>query len=104
MRHRIAIATALLLSAAAPAFAQDATPPSPEPATPAARAPARAEADVDRHCLRETGTRIRPRANRAQDAGCPSIHAGRVYTQEDLRSTGEIDMADALRKLDTSIH
>ena len=103
MRPRTAFAAALLLAVAAPAFAQEA-PPSTEPAAPAAKAPPREEAEVDRLCLRETGTMIRPRANKAKGrAGCPSIHSGRVYTQEDLRSTGEIDMADALRKLDTSI-
>ena len=102
MRPRTAFAAALLLAVVAPAFAQEA-PPSTEPAAPA-KAPPREEAEVDRLCLRETGTMIRPRANKAKGrAGCPSIHSGRVYTQEDLRSTGEIDMADALRKLDTSI-
>jgi hypothetical protein len=103
MRHRLAIAAALLLSSALPAFAQDTAAPSAQPVA-AAKPAAQDEAHVERLCLRETGTLIRPRAGRTPRRGdCPSMQAGRVYTREDLRATGEIDMADALRKLDTSI-
>lgn len=60
-------------------------------------------------CLRSTGSRIPPRV-RADDAGdakasrpaCVPAN-GRVYTREDLRSTGEVDIADALRRLDPAI-
>lgn len=44
-------------------------------------------------CVRETGTRL-PRR---------SCLPGRVYTQEDLRSTGRTDVGQALRMLDPSI-
>lgn len=99
----------LLLSITLPAAAQQAsTPaPAPQPDTPTARdtVAMRDTGKVDRLCLRETGTRIRSRAPRpgARDT-CPSVLPGRVYTQDDLRSTGEVDIADALRRLDPSIH
>lgn len=68
---------------------------------------------VDRHCLRETGSRIVARSNttsvraaRAADAStgkrCVAAN-GRVYSRDDLDRTGEIDIADALRKLDPAI-
>ena len=103
MRHRLVLAT-LLLSAAVPAVAQDTPSPQPAPASQAAT-PVSEKADVDRYCLRETGTRIRAHATRANGRrGCPSMRSGRVYTQEDLRATGEISIAEALRRLDTSVY
>lgn len=102
MSHRIALAAALLLSAAAPVFAQDAAP-APSPESKPVVDPARDDAKVDRFCLRETGTHIRTRAKSNARGDCTSVRAGRVYTQEDLRMTGELDIADALRRLDTSI-
>jgi hypothetical protein len=63
-------------------------------------------------CLRSTGSRIAPRARPAdRDAiagskdkrpACVAAN-GRVYTREDLDTTGAIDIADALRRLDPSI-
>lgn len=64
-------------------------------------------------CLRSTGSRIAPRArpsdrDTAADAArtkrpdCVTTH-GRVYTRRDLDSTGAVDIADALRRLDPSI-
>lgn len=61
-------------------------------------------------CLRTTGTRI-PSKARAVDTDrdgkpdrvdCVAAN-GRVYTQYDLQTTGAIDIADALRRLDPSI-
>jgi hypothetical protein len=61
-------------------------------------------------CLRTTGSRIPPKA-RQVDAdrdgkpdrvACMPAH-GRVYTRHDLDTTGAIDLADALRRLDPSI-
>ena len=101
MRHRLTFAAALLLSAA-PAFAQDVTPPAAPAAAPAADEPVRDKA-LDRLCLRETGTRIRHRAGKSNGRDCPSMQAGRAYTQDDLRSTGQADIAQALRMLDPSI-
>ena len=57
----------------------------------------------DAFCLRHTGSRIVERQNRKGQRACTS-GIGRVYTREELDRTGEIDMADALRKLDTSIN
>ncbi|MGV8940889.1 MAG: hypothetical protein ACOH1P_05025 [Lysobacter sp.] len=82
---------------------------------------ARADADANRDCMRYTGSRItqsrNERADRAKrddkDAavdrideldrdGCVSA-SGRVYSRSDLERTGEMDIADALRKLDPAI-
>ncbi|HUH90565.1 MAG TPA: hypothetical protein VLZ76_07910 [Lysobacter sp.] len=83
---------------------------------------ARADTDARRNCMRYTGSRITQnrseRADRAmrkdKDAvvdrvdeldrdGCVSA-SGRVYSRSDLERTGEVDIADALRKLDPAIH
>lgn len=84
----------------------------------------RADTDARRDCLRYTGSRItrsrNERADRAKSKdedkdsavdrvdeldrdGCVSA-SGRVYSRSDLERTGEIDIADALRKLDPAIH
>lgn len=74
---------------------------------------ASAKPHIDRYCLRHTGSRIVARDNTlryrsARDAdrrGQRCIAGnGRVYSREDIERTGEIDIADALRKLDPSIH
>ena len=53
----------------------------------------------DRHCLRQTGSRV----IRKDKAAC--INApGRSYDQDDIARTGAFDTADALRKLDVSVH
>lgn len=63
----------------------------------------------DPNCLRETGSRITAAENqRAMRAGkpadrCASV-AGRAYDRDDIDRTGAIDVGDALRRLDTSIH
>lgn len=54
---------------------------------------------LERHCLRETGTRIRLRGERR---ACAPF-AGRVWTRDDLDRTGDVDVASALRRLDVSI-
>lgn len=63
----------------------------------------------DRNCLHYTGTRIASRSGPRSAAGktqrpCSNGTIGRSYTREDIDRTGEIDIADALRKLDPSIH
>ncbi|MEG3192567.1 MULTISPECIES: hypothetical protein [Novilysobacter] len=60
--------------------------------------------DVDRDCIRYTGSRITSRitARRTDETDCVIAH-GRVYTREDLDRTGEINIVDALRRLDPSI-
>lgn len=64
--------------------------------------------DTDRYCLRETGSHLsshlysKSRDGRKFD-DCVNA-SGRVYTREDLERTGSSTTADALRKLDPSIH
>jgi hypothetical protein len=66
-----------------------------------------AQTEPARTCLRSTGSRITAAQNlRAAKDGKPQRCApspGRTYTKEDLDRTGYIDIADALRSLDTSI-
>lgn len=50
-----------------------------------------------RDCPNQTATRIKHR----QNGDCMS--PGRVYTREQLRSTGAVDNAEALSRLDPSI-
>jgi hypothetical protein len=82
---------------AKPAVADEAINPPDRPAT-------------HPFCLRSTGTRI-PLKAREVDANrdgkpdrvdCVAAN-GRVYTRRDLETTGEVDIADALRRLDPSI-
>ena len=91
---------------------------TPEPADPAMPEQAdrragktwadneRADARVDRFCLKETGSRI-PVAKRVsshrEHRRCTGAN-GRVYTREEIERTGEVDLAEALRRLDPSIH
>ncbi|MBA2237506.1 MAG: hypothetical protein H0W24_02215 [Lysobacter sp.] len=76
-------------------------------ATATARAEASADAeslaqlDAHRSCLRHTGTRISTRSRR-NDKDCVGAN-GRVYSREDINSTGSVELADALRRLDPSI-
>jgi hypothetical protein len=66
-----------------------------------------AQPEPMRSCLRSTGSRITAAQNlRAEKDGKPQRCApspGRTYTKEDLDRTGYVDIADALRSLDTSI-
>ena len=72
---------------------------------------ANAKPQIDRNCLRHTGSRIVARDNTTRSArgrtdtlGQRCVAAsGRVYSRDDLDRTGEVDIADALRKLDPSI-
>lgn len=96
----------------ATAQAAESPAPAPAPQEAAADQPEGGKRDSaatrDAHeafCLRHTGSRIPVRADRRtgrKDAGCIAAH-GRVYSRDDLDRTGEIDIADALRKLDPSI-
>jgi len=94
-----------------------------EPQTPPADTAAATQADAkkppvdDAYCLRHTGTRITTRAaDRAAEKGdanaaaarkprsCSNGMIGRSYSRDDLDRTGDINVADALRKLDPAIH
>ena len=57
----------------------------------------------EHHCLRHTGSMIRARDRAGVGKRCIPA-SGRVWTREDLDRTGRIDVADALRTLDPSIH
>ena len=76
-------------------------------AAPAEKASAASKDEVAATCLRSTGSRIVATRNlRAEREGKPqqcTNGAGRVYTREDLDRSGYVDIADALRALDTSI-
>jgi hypothetical protein len=68
----------------------------------------------DHTCLRETGSLIATSQNqkalrrgRAQhdarvEVTCASY--GRAFTQDDIRRTGALDLSQALRQLDPSVH
>jgi len=68
----------------------------------------------DHNCLRDTGSLItsaqnqralrRARANRDATVDVRCAGYGRAYTQDDIRRTGAIDLADALRQLDPATH
>ncbi|MGQ4659971.1 hypothetical protein [Lysobacter sp. F6437] len=111
----------LLLAIPAAAIAQS-TAPAQDAASKAVAQQddtSRTERDARRDCMRHTGSRISAsRADREARAGgdaeaeekigqldrddCVAAN-GRVYSREDLRRTGEVDIADALRKLDPAI-
>jgi len=57
---------------------------------------------ADSFCLQHTGSRIAPRTSR-KGQRCVSA-TGRAYSREDIERTGEINIADALRRLDTSVY
>lgn len=103
MKHRLL--TALLAGAAfavavpATALAQD------EELEEAGSAAAKKKGDPDdRFCIKETGSRIVASRNRSKKSDEECVNAaGRVYTREDIESTGSADLRDALRRLDPSI-
>lgn len=77
-----------------------------------ARFDSTAKPQIDRNCLRQTGSRIVARGNTTRAARdstdrnpkrCVAAN-GRVYSREDIERTGEIDLAAALRKLDPAIY
>jgi hypothetical protein len=72
------------------------------PATQSTQDEAKKASVNDHICLRHTGSRIQRRADK-KDGSCLDAY-GRAYTRDDIDRTGETDLADALRKLDPSIH
>lgn len=66
---------------------------------------------IDRNCLTRTGSRIVARDSTTRStrernekfAGRCVPANGRVYSREDIERTGEVDIANALRKLDPAI-
>jgi hypothetical protein len=102
-RLMISLLGALAFTAAAQ------TAPS-QTTSPAADAPTAAQTDAkkpeinDAYCLRYTGSRITSRTDSRKARTCNATAIGRAYNRDDLDRTGEINIADALRKLDPSIH
>ncbi|KQY51743.1 hypothetical protein [Lysobacter sp. Root494] len=115
---RLKISLISLLGAVAFTAMVQAAEPQATPAsdtTAAARADANKPPASDAYCLRHTGTRITSRAADKVDASASTASArksrtcsngaiGRAYTRDDLDRTGDINLADALRKLDPAIH
>lgn len=92
------------------AIAQNAAPnPVEGPAVPASTTAQPATKDEvakddvsDRNCLKETGSRLAPRPD-SKGRKCVNA-AGHAYTKDDLDKTGAIDLGDALRRLDPTVH
>jgi hypothetical protein len=105
-RLMICLLGALAFTAAAHA----AEPKMAQATTPATDAPAATQEgakkpDVnDAYCLRHTGTRITSRTDSRKARTCSNGAIGRAYSRDDLDRTGEISIADALRKLDPAVH
>jgi hypothetical protein len=113
MHAKILLAGALLLSCFAVQAGTDTADQQTAGQAEAARTAA--AQDHDANCLRYTGSLIVASENQrserkgtASDAGAakPKCNAspGRSYTQDDIRRTGAIDLADALRRLDPAVH
>ena len=115
-RLTIGLLGILLAAFAVPALAQAVDPPAPAAddvalqdtatAQDLAQEPAPATTDQpaasERTCLRYTGSRAQRNA-RMKNPPCTD-EFGRAYTRDEIDKTGEVDLADALRKLDPSIH
>lgn len=106
----ISLGFALAAGAQTPTPADPALPVTPT-ATTATPAPAASQdapvtdeskgASADRNCLKETGSRIKPQADRK---GRRCVNApGASYNREDLDRTGAVDLKDALRRLDPTV-
>lgn len=64
-----------------------------------------AEKSADRFCLRETGSHLHAiTTDHNQHAVECAKAPGRAYSREDIERTGATTTADALRRLDPSIH
>lgn len=89
------LATSLILAGAATSLPAQSPAYAGDPVR--ARAPLTNElARHDRLCV-ETGTRIKRPVGRCSD------RPGRSYSREDLRSTGAVNLDEALQRLDPSI-
>ena len=100
------LALIALALASAPVVAQEA--PAPEPAPASQQATEDASPEAPRHCLQATGSRVTAAQNaRAEREGKAARRCaaapGKVYTADDLDRTGAVNIADALRMLDTGI-
>lgn len=111
MKHLTLLALAACLMAANAQAQSPASTPEPAPAPTADRAvetvpssntPSKTD-DKPRlsevNCIRQTGSRIRPRDAKTACNGQP----GRSYSKDELDRTGHTNLADALRTLDPSV-
>lgn len=88
-----------LSSFASAQSAPDQPVPAQEPASDVTVIAGDDARDHDRNCLRETGSHIVKKDEKA----CVDSANGQSYTREDLDRTGTNDVADALRHLDPSV-
>jgi hypothetical protein len=99
----LALAVSLGVSALAVARSASAQVASPSDNTSSSQANTTQNHQVikpgDRVCIRDTGSLIP-----AKKGQCLQAVNGRSYTQQELRNTGAINNAQALRMLDPSIH
>ncbi|PKM08898.1 MAG: hypothetical protein CVV14_02240 [Gammaproteobacteria bacterium HGW-Gammaproteobacteria-4] len=73
---------------------------APEPDTLASKtAETKPDLRAERHCIRDTGTRMKAR----DKDGCVANAPGRSYGHDDIERTGQTDIARALPLLDPSI-
>lgn len=101
--HMFAIALGLGVATLATAQGAQTAPPALH-RTPAAAAASKADRREaikpgDRNCLHDTGSLIP-----AKKGQCLQGAFGRSYSARELRSTGQQDIAGALRMLDPAIH
>lgn len=70
-------------------------------ATPKPASLAQAEATPLQQCEQVTGSRIRPASRSGSAVDCEPVgHPFRSYSAEELQSTGEMNLSEALRQLD----
>jgi Flp pilus assembly protein TadD len=91
---RTNFATSVLIAALALSVAGCASSPR-EQSLDAKQVASNQRAPSTAGCAGDTGSRIKPKEGECRP--------GRTYTQEDLQRTGDINAADALRRLDPSI-
>jgi hypothetical protein len=107
---------ALVVPFAAAAQSTDAADPAPpmSASTDAASDPAQVTQDqqlaaqdkvpqTSPYCLQHTGSLIRQSGSRQRGGRQQCAAIGSAYTRDDLQRTGATDIADALRRLDSSI-
>ena len=108
-RHRFLAAAGLSVALGTVAFAasaQGVPTAQPQGAAPSdandAQVAQKAKQDLRAaDCLTQTGTRIRTRDPKTGKVNCQG--PGRSYSRDELDRTGEVDLADALRRIDPSV-
>lgn len=110
-RHRFLVVAGLAVALGTVAFAasaQGVPSASPQIAAPSDAVANDAQAGQKQtqelraaDCLTQTGTRIRTRDPKTGKVNCQG--PGRSYSRDELDRTGEVDLADALRRIDPSV-